>query len=379
MGTDYRAEFFEFEGVTYLDVAGQGPLPRASARAAQAAVEWKKFPHQLPDGLYFDLPDRIRGLVARLIGGEPEEIAITAGATSGLAAVALGIDWRPEDEVLLARGEFPAHFAVWMPMAERGLLRTKIVSPRGRFITAEDFLEQIGPQTRLVSASLVRFDNAARLDAARVAAACHGVGAYLLLDVSQCVGAMAVDMRALGADFAVSAGYKWLLSPYGTGFFWVRKELIQAMRPAPFYWAALRGAREFHSLPLERVELAPGARRWDSPETASFFNLAAMEASLEFLLRVGPEKIREHNDALIQQLLERLPHDRMVAASPMDPGARGPFVCVAARRPDKTREIHAQLREAKVFVSLREGALRIAPHLFNTPSDIDRLLQILAI
>jgi selenocysteine lyase/cysteine desulfurase len=104
-----------------------------------------------------------------------------------------------------------------------------------------------------------------------------------------------------------------------------------------------------------------------------------MEASLQFLLRVGVETIWKHNDRLIAQMVERLPLDRCVLASPRDPARRGPFACIAARAPEKTRQLYEKLRAEKIFVSLRENALRVAPHLYNTPRDIDRLLAVLAI
>ena len=376
---DWRSEWFEFDDVAYLNAAGQSPIPRVAVHAVQKALEWKKYPHQLPDAAYFGLPDRIRALVAQLIGGRPEQVALTTGASGGLAAVAAGLDWEPEDEVLLARGEFPAHFSTWMPLGNAGRLRVRVIEPCGRFLTAEDFIAHIGPRTRLVSTSLVRFDDGTRLDATRLARACHSAGAYLLLDVSQCVGAMSIEVGGLGADFLVSAGYKWLLSPYGTGFFWARGDLIERMCVGPFYWMALEGAAEFHTLPLHQWKLAPGARRWDSPETASFFNLAAMEASLGFLLRVGVETVWEHNRRLAAEMIERLPLDRCVLASPGDPEARGPYACIAARSPEKTAALYQKLREAQVIVSLREGALRVAPHLYNTARDIDRLLAVLAV
>lgn len=376
---DHRADFAEFDDVVYLDVAHQGPLPKASVRAAQAAIEWKKLPHRLPQEEYFGLPGRVRAGAAKLIGAQPEEIAITTGASGGLAAVANGLDWKPEDEVIFARGEFPAQFATWLPLAESGRLRAKIVAPRERFISADDFVAAISPRTRLVSASLVRFDDGSRLDAKRVAEACHAVGAYLLLDASQCVGAMPIDVRALGADFLVSAGYKWLLSPYGTGLFWIRAELIEQMRPAPVYWMALQDVDKFHSLAFDRLRLAPGARRWDSPETASFMNLAAMNASLDYILGVGVEKIWEHVDRLNRLIVERLPRDRCVLASPADSARRGPIICIAARQAERTRELYERLQNEKIFVSLREGTLRIAPHLYNTERDIVRLITVLSV
>ena len=376
--TDWRKEWFEIEDATYLNAAAQGPLPRVSVQAAAQAIEWKKFPHTMPESLYMELPNRVRASVAKLIGGHAEEIAVTTGTTSGLAAVAAGLHWKPGDEVLVARGEFPAHFTVWQPMHEAGLIKLIVVEPRGRFLTADDFLDRITSRTRLVSASLVRFDDGALLDAAKVAQACHSAGALLLLDAAQCAGAIPIDIHALGADFLTASAYKWLLSPYGTGFFWAREELIEQMRVGPFYWLALEDATKFHALSSGTFRLAKGARRWDSPETASPFNLAPMDASLDLLLRIGVETVWEHTRRLITMMIERLPRDRCVLASPASADARGSYACIAARTAEKTTELFERLRAAKVVVSLREGALRISPHLYNSERDIDRLLMLLA-
>lgn len=375
--TTWRNEWFEFEDATYLNAAGQGPLPKVSLRAAQQAVEWKKFPHLIPDENYFGLPNRVRASLAKLIGGKPDEIALTAGASGGLAAIAMGLDWQPDDEVLLAQGDFPIHFTTFLPLARTGKLRVKIVKPRGRFLAAADFIEKISPRTRLISASLVRFDNGARLDAARLGEACRQTGALLMLDAAQCAGAMPIDVTALGADFLTSSGYKWLLGPYGTGFLWARADRIAQMPERPFYWMAAVGAEKFDSLASSDFRLAPGARRWDAPETASFFNLSALDASLEFLLRVGVDTVWQHCRRLISEMIERLPLDRCVLASPADPAERGPYACVAARKREETPLLFQRLQEAGIIVSLREGALRVSPHLYNSERDIDRLLTVL--
>ena len=376
---DLREEFFEFEDVTYLNLAAQAPLPRVAAKALQKAMEWKKAPHTIPEETYFALPNRVRALLARLVNGKPEEIAVTTGASGGLLAVAHGIDWRPEDEVLIATEEFPAHFSTFMPLADAGRLRVKIVQPAGRFLTAEDFLAQMGPRTRLVSTSLVRFNDAVRIDVARLADGCRKAGARLLLDASQAAGAMPLDVTTLGADFLVASGYKWLLGPFGTGFFWIRETLIDQLGAGPFYWMAVKGAHDFHSLSLDSWKPGHGARRWDTPETASFFNLAALEASLEFVLRVGPQAVWRHNDGLLRQLLDGLPRDGCIVASPADACARGPYACIAARTPEKTKELYEKLRATGIIVSLRQNALRVSPYLYNTERDIDRLRMALAV
>jgi cysteine desulfurase/selenocysteine lyase len=225
----------------------------------------------------------------------------------------------------------------------------------------------------------VRFDNAVLLDAARIAAACHAQGALLLLDVSQSCGGMPLDVAKLGADFLVCAGYKWLLSPYGTGFFWAKIEHIDNMRPGPFYWAAAEGAEKFHSLAHGNPKLTRGARRWDMAETSNFFNFAAMDASLQFVLQLEPETVEAHNRNLIDLLFERLPKDRCVPTSPLDSAQRGPYGCFAARSPEKTAELYQKLVKEKIITSLREGNIRVSPHLYNTERDIDRLISAITI
>lgn len=376
---DYRKEFAEFDDAIYLDTSTQGPLPIAAANAAKLALEWKKLPHRLPESVYFELPDRVRASIAKLIGADADDIALTTGASSGFGAVSAGIEWKPEDEVIVGKGEFPAHFATWLPYQKSGKLKLRIIEPAGRFITADDYMSNLTPRTRLVSASLVRFDNGARLDAARVAAACRASGAQFLLDASQCAGAIPMDVTKLGCDFLVSSGYKWMLGPYGTGFFWAKREWSDRLPLGGVYWMALEGAHNFSGLPLDALRARPGARRWDTAETASFTNLAAWDASLKLLASIGTENLYAHNTELIRMLIERLPYDRCVLASPSEEEKRGQYICIASRAGEKTRELYEKLKAEKIFVALREGVLRISPFIYNTERDISRVIAVLSV
>jgi selenocysteine lyase/cysteine desulfurase len=376
---DWRQEWHEFDGATYLNLAGQSPVPKAAIRAIQSAIEWKKFPHHIPDAAYFDTPNKIRASIAKLIVGKPDEVALTAGASSGMLAVAYGLIWKPGDEVLTAVSEFPLQYATWKPMEEREGIKLKIISPRDRFLTADDFIAALTPRTRLVSVSLVRFDNAVMLDAARLAAACHAQAALLLLDASQCCGAIPIDVNQLGVDFMVSAGYKWLLGPFGTGFFWAKSEHIANMRPGPFYWMAAEGAENFAALDFADPKPAQAACRWDSAETANYYNLAALDAGLELVLKIGPQNIAAHNHKLIDLLFSRLPQDRFVISSPLDRKQRGPYGCFQARTPEKTKEFYDKLRKENVITSLRENKIRVSPYVFNNERDLDRLISVVTV
>ena len=376
--TDWRQEWHEFEGATYLNLAGESPMPKVSIRAVQAALEAKKFPHTKPDSTFFEVPNRIRAGIATIIGGKAEEVALTTGASTGVAAVAYGMQWKAGDEVITAKGEFPLQYTTWKPMEEREGLKVKVVAPREKFLTAEDLIAALTPKTRLVSVSLVRFDDGSLLDAEKVAEACHKQGALLLLDVSQACGAIPMNVARMGADFMVCAGYKWLLGPFGTGFFWVKSEHLPFMRPGPFYWMAVGGSHNFAELNFEDPKPMPSAQRWDTPESASYFNfnLVALDTSVEFVARIGSETVAEHNHKLIEQMFERLPKDSCVPASPLERAKRGPYGCFVARTPEKTAAMYEKLRKENVIVSLRESKIRVSPHLYNTERDIDRLISV---
>src|SRR5215475_8210466 len=162
---DWRNEWHEFEGLTYLNLAGNSPIPKGAIKRMQEAIEWKKFPQRIPDAAFFEVPNRVRALIAQLVQGQPEEVALTTGASTGMSAVAYGLKWEPGDEVLTASGEFPLQYATWKPMEEREGIRVAVVKPSGAFHSADDFIAALTPKTRLVSISHVRFDDGAKLDA----------------------------------------------------------------------------------------------------------------------------------------------------------------------------------------------------------------------
>lgn len=373
---DWSKEWFEIDDATYLNTAAGSPLPRVAVRAVQASLEASQS-HRITDSLYFDVPNRLRASLAKLIGGKPIEIALTTGASTGMSALSHLLDWSPGDEVITTKGEFPLQYATWKPMEEREGIALKIVTARDHFITADDLIDAITPRTRVVSVSHVRFDDGSLLDAARVAAACHAAGAVLVLDVSQSCGAEPLDVDELGVDFLVCAGYKWLLGPYGTGFFWARGNHLAKARRGPFNWAA-QDSDTFSTLNFVDPEPSQSAKRWDAAESHTLFNLnlTAMDAAVDLVLRFGPARVREHNRALIQLLFDSLPA-RCIPASPLDPAQRGPYGCFTGQTRDDTVDLYRRLRNEKVVVSMREGRIRVSPHLFNSTQDIACLIRAL--
>lgn len=374
---DWRQAWFPIEDATYLNFAAHGVIPRVAVDALQASIEAKKRPHIVDDVMFFQLATDLRASIARLIGASTDEIALTSGAGAGVATVAYALPWEPGDEVVIAGGEFPMHYATWKPMEQRHGIRLKVVNAQSQFLEADDLIGAITARTRLVSVSHVRFDDGSLLDAKRVAGACRKNGTLLLLDVSQSCGALPIDVRQIDADFVTCAGYKYLLSPWGTGFLWARQELISSLQAAPYNWVC-QGIETMAN--LNYVDPGPSATmsRWDGAQCATLynFNLAAMEASVRFVLSADPARIRDHGQALIAYLFDRLPQGCR-PASPRQRERRGAFGCIDAGSRTGTEALYRKLRSGGFVVALREGRIRIAPHLLNSIEEIQRLLAAL--
>ena len=264
-------------------------------------------------------------------------------------------------------------------MEAREGIKVKIVIPQGQFLQSDDLIAAMTPRTRVISVSHVRFDDGSRLDVPSLAAACNKNGTLLLLDVSQSCGAIPIDVHSLGADFMVCAGYKYLLSPWGTGFLWVKKENLDWLRPGPYNWLSQEGLDNFARINFVNPEPASNMSRWDAAQATSVynFNLTVMEASTRFVLNATPALVRDHTQALINYFFERLP-EGCRPASPREKSQRGPSGCIEAGSRSATESLYQALRSEGFVVALREGRIRVAPHLLNTTKDIDRLLAAMA-
>src|SRR5712671_4172759 len=374
---DWKDEWYPIEDATYLNFAAHAAIPRVALDAVQASVAAKRRPHIVDDQSFFSVARSLRQSLATLIGASQDDIALTSGAGAGLATIAYALKWSAGDEVIIAGGEFPAHYATWKPMEAREGIKVQITRPQGQFMQSGDLIAAMTPRTRVISVSHVRFDDGSIIDASSLAAACKRNGTLLVLDVSQSCGAIPMDVRSLGADFIVCAGYKYLLSPFGTGFLWTRKQNLDSLRPGPYNWLS-QGVESFARLNYVDPEPAPTLSRWDSAEAASIynFNLTVMEASAKFVLDASPALIHDHNQSLINYFFERLPEGYRLA-SPRQASHRGVFGCIEVGSRGDTELLYQTLRDERFVIALREGKIRVAPHLLNSTEDIDRLLFVM--
>jgi cysteine desulfurase / selenocysteine lyase len=319
--------------------------------------------------------ERVRGLAARLLGCTAEDLAFVKSSAEAMGLVALGLDWRAGDEVVVSEREFPAGVLPWLNLAHLGV-RVRFIRDGGRHrFDAEDVEELVGERTRAVCLGLVNHGNGFRAPVERVAEVCRRSGAWLLVDATQAAGVLRVDVRELGCHLLVAHGYKFLLSGYGTAPCYVHPDLRERLRVSEPGWKTRGDTWDDEETDYERVEFVAGARRFE-PSIPDMASIVGMGASLGLLLRLGTAAIEgwalDLTAAAAAALRDRGLH---VVSSSRD-GERSTILSVQRAGTDP-RRLEAALRAAGVVTAVREGRLRLSLHGYNDESDLDRLLDAL--
>jgi cysteine desulfurase/selenocysteine lyase len=369
-----RAQEFPWTRETiYLNHASVGPLPERTRVILEAFNRKRAAPFQLPDRDLLATMAQSRQLAAELIGAIPQEIALTINTGFGLSLAARALPLRSGDIVLASDREFPANVYPWMLLKDIGVtLELAPTTPEGW--PREDYLlERLSdPRVRVLAVSLVQFSNGYTVDLGRLSAATRASGTYLVIDAIQGVGQIPVDVSETPVDVLACGAQKWLLSPWGSGFVYVRRELIADLRPSVTGWMAFEGTDDFTRLTQYNDTLRGDARRFELI-TLPYQDFAGMNASLELLLGLGIPRISDHLRQLHAPVLAWAEKSGARVVSPM--GERGSgILCVA---PANVGEAFRGLKAGHVVSSLREGAIRLSPHFYNTVEEMERVVEIL--
>lgn len=370
---DYRREFFDFAPTLYLNCAYHGPFPRATAERIQRAIEMKCNPARIEPPHFFGLTERVRERLARLVGAHPSEIALTNSATQGIGAVAAGLEWASGDEVVVASVNFPSNLFTWLNLRRRGV-SVRVLKPADSELKTEEVAAALTPRTRVLALDWVSYTTGMRLDLAELGELAHRQGAWFVVDGTQGVGALALDVHALLVDALAVAAYKWLLGPYGTGFVYFSSGLRERLELQAVNWLSVEGSDQFDSLPVDHFTLPRAAKVFDVPATASFLNLHGLEASLEFVERVGVGAVTAHCRHLLDRLADELRRRNYLLSAAAQPEHQSTILCFQAGSLEATAQLHAKLVARHIAVSLRHEWIRVSPYLYNDDEDLDRLL-----
>ena len=375
MNAQIRSDFPVTRDLAYLDTAYDGPYPLPALQAGMDFLERRSKGTAGRVRDWLGVMEEVRGKVAELINAKREEVAITTSTTQGTNLVATSLPFGPGDNVVWGSQSYPSNGLVWLAQEKRSGLENRIVEDESGAPRVSDFVPAVDDRTRVVSVSHVSYSNGHVADLKGLADLAHSHGAYLHVDAIQSVGAIRVDVKAMGVDFLTCGTYKWLLGPLGLAFFYVREELLQNMEPV---FAGEMQAKKW-SNPLQ--EFAQGEFPAELHETASKFEYATvhfqglfeLRASLDYILGIGVDRIEEQVLKLSSKLWKGLDELGFELLTP--PGTRSGIVTCVVSDAEKVDEL---LSENRIVASLKAGnRLRISPHFFNTEGEIDHVLSVM--
>ena len=378
MSFDIAKEFPWTGGdITYLNAAATGPLPERTAAVLDHWTRLRAEPWKIALEEQFDALAKARELCAGLIGADREEITLVPNTSTGLNIAAQILPIARDKVIVGYDGEFPANVYPWMAIARRGGARYEQLAllPNGLPDWEALPARLDRGDVAVVAISWVSFVSGDRADLAAIGAMCHERKIWFVVDAIQGVGATLLDVHACNIDILSCGAQKWLLSPWGSGFCYVRRELVHSLEPRTVGWLSVRGAEDFSHMLEYDLTYADDARRFEVA-TIPYQDMVGMDSSLELLHEIGLDVVAARIHSLAGRLVDGIAAiPALSLVTPRDPKRRAGIVSFHAKAAEA---ISARLNANKVSHSIRGGGvIRLAPHIYNTEQEIDRVLALL--
>ena len=364
----YRNEFPITKDYIFLDHAGVAPVSmrvkKAVERFTTEALEVGLSNYRL----WVDKVEKTRSDCAKLINANKDEIAFIKNTSHGLSIVAEGLDWKEGENLLVCEKEFPANIYPWVNLQRKGVT-VKFIPFRAGKILIEDIEKLIDSKTKLLTISSVQFSNGFKIDLKKVGELCKNKGVLLCVDAIQSLGVIPMNVKDFNVDFLSADGHKWLLSPEGTGIFYCRKALIEKINPPLIGWNSVQKEHDFDHI---NFLLKPDAQKFEEG-SLNIMGIYALGAALDLLFEIGIDKIEstvlELGDLIIAEAEKR---DFTVRA-PKTKEERGGIVSIVGNF--NPIDIKNKLKNMNIIVNVRDKAIRISPHFYNTEDEIFRLFD----
>ncbi|MEM1109575.1 MAG: aminotransferase class V-fold PLP-dependent enzyme [Planctomycetota bacterium] len=379
---EFAGDFPILRKMDFFNHAGVGPISGPAAKALRDYAELAETQAYVDSGWY-RRANETKQLAAQLIGAESgSEIAFVPNTSAGLSLVAKGLPWHAGDRVVITDVEYPANRYPWEDLKRLGVELFEVPQSADGRVDVERVCDAVNDRTRVVAISHVQYASGFRIDLKPISDMIHRAGGYLCVDAIQSCGVLPVDVKAMGIDFLAADGHKWMLAPEGAGIFYCRKDLCPLLHPNVVGWMNMVDAGNYGDY---RFEFQRDARRFE-PGSWNIPGIVALGASLELLLGVGidgSDGVWSRVEALTGRLADGLEqHGYRVFSPRRDPAERSGIVIFDL--PERLqgsvdpRKLVAELQKQGVVIVVREGRLRASPHFYNTPAQIDRLVDALS-
>ena len=370
-----RREAFELpDDVAYFNTANLAPQLRAVREAGERALDRRAAPWEIESDDWFTEVEVLRDLAAQVMGADADGVALVPASSYGIAVAARNLPVEAGRRILVLAGEYPSGIYTWRAVCRRTGAEILTVSREPGQAWADAVRAQIDDRVAIVSVPNVHWTDGSWVDLDAVADAARRVGAALVIDASQSLGAVPMDVARLRPDFLVSGGYKWLLGPFSVGYLYVAERHRDGV-PLEENWIVRAGSEDFARLLDYRDEYQPGARRFDVGQRTNFTLTPMAIAALTQVLEWGVPRIA----ASLELVTERLAAEAgALGLTPLPAALRGPHMLGISLPEPALAAVGGVLAGARCYAGVRGSSLRLAPHLFTTGRDIERLFGALA-
>jgi selenocysteine lyase/cysteine desulfurase len=363
----------------YLNCAYMSPLPKVVEEAGVKGLLRKRDPSSLAPEDFFNDSQEVRRLFAELLNiPDPDSVAVIPSVSYGIGVTTRNTPLASGQNVVLLHEQFPGNVYGWLRLASDCGAEVRVVEPgagsgRGRSWN-ERILEAIDGNTGVVTLAPVHWTDGTAFDLEAIGSRAREVGAALVVDGTQSVGALPLDIRVIEPDALIVASYKWLFGPYSIGLGYFGPRYLEGI-PLEETWIAREGSEDFRALVDYQEKYQPGAVRFDVGERSNFILVPMLVAALRQVLEWGPERIQGYTEALTKDLLE----EALSLGYAVEEAAFRVGHIFGIRTPEglEMEKLKKALSEENVSASLRGSALRVSPNVYNDVDDMEALRRAL--
>lgn len=348
--------------------------------AGVKAIHLKENPTSLTPQDFFSFGDQTKQLFSQLLNiTDASQCAIIPSVSYGMATVAKNLKVEKGDEILVLGEQFPSNIYPWKTLEKEKELTVRVVDApntrqqRGR-LWNEKILDAINHRTKLVAIGHVHWADGTLFDLETIRERTREVGAALVIDGTQSVGALPFDVEKFQPDALIVAAYKWLMGPYSIGVAYYG-DYFKDGSPLENTWMARKGSEDFSKLIHYTDELKEGSKRFEVGESANFILTSMLSKALEKLIEWTPESIQEYCEVICRNAhATLLEHGFWIEES----GFRGEHL-FGVRLPESMNfeRVKMRLQQEKILVSFRGDVIRVSPHVYNTSEELDKLVDVL--
>ena len=373
MTPELRALFPITKRAVYLNHAAVSPPPTLTIQAVEAQLRDVHENGSVNFQSWLAVKEQARELLARLLAARPEQVAFMRNTSDALSTVANGLSWKPGDNIVTFRREFPSNIYPWLRVRDAFGVEVRMCEERDGRVDLDELESLIDAHTRIVAMSHVQFASGYKADLERLGRAASRHDALFVVDVIQALGVVPINVEAELVDVAAGAGHKWLLTPEGVGFLYLSDRARERIQPTLVGWVSVPNPEDYLNFDQGWNR---GALAWETGTNPAAL-IYGLKPSLDLLHQYGPARIEKYLEELTDHLCDGVQAKPYEIVSPRTPREKSQIVCLRHTAGLSAMALYAHLKRQNVITAPRGDRLRIAPHLYNTRAEIDQLIDAL--